>query len=203
MLYSLMSYDIHCHLDPDDLERYSRGRASETEAIQFEEHLLACEVCREGLENAESYARAMRSAAANFEEPPAKGFRWFAGTWSLPRLIPAFAALALIFWGVVRFTGNSQMPLAISLTATRGVGVGSAAPAGRTLAITPDLTGLAAGPSYHVEIVDERGKATWQGGYTPAAGALQVAAQHAGPHFVRIYSPGGELLREYGLMIGR
>src|SRR5437870_4898761 len=118
MLDSLMSYDIHCHLNPDDLERYATGRASEEEAARCEEHLLVCEACRVELENTESFARSIRSAAAQWKEtrPPASRR---SPAWSWPRLIPAFGVLALIVWGIVRFTAGPQIPLAISLTTLR------------------------------------------------------------------------------------
>ena len=50
-----------------------------------------------------------------------------------------------------------------------------------------------------LEIVDAQGTVTWEGQYTPSAGAAAVPGQRAGTHFVRVYSAGGELLREYGL----
>jgi hypothetical protein len=81
--------------------------------------------------------------------------------------------------------------------------IGASAPAGRPLALTPDLTGLTADSAYRLEIVDEKGARTWQGQFVPAQHAAAVPAQGAGPHFVRIYSSGGELLREYGLDVKR
>jgi hypothetical protein len=44
---------------------------------------------------------------------------------------------------------------------------------------------------------------TWTGGYDLASGPAKIPGQLAGPHFVRVYSQGGELLREYGLDVQR
>jgi hypothetical protein len=81
--------------------------------------------------------------------------------------------------------------------------IGASAPPGRPLALTPDLTGLNNDSSYRLQIVDALGKQTWEGRIAPPQDAAIVPAQGAGPHFVRIYSSRGELLREYGLDIKR
>jgi hypothetical protein len=205
MLYP-MSYES-CHLNPEDLERYSRHQASEDEMAQFEEHLLLCEACREELRTVDSFATAMRAAAAELRREPERR-PW----WSIPRLIPAFGVLALLLLGAMGLMvmRNSQPPLAIGLSATRGTGMDAVVPAGRTLALIPDLTGLPADPSYRLEIVDEQGNPTWRGRYTgspagqsPAqvSDAATVPAQRSGAHFVRVYSSAGVLLREYGLVV--
>lgn len=221
MMYA-MSQETPCHLDPEDLERYSLHQASEDEMARFEEHLLLCEPCREELRTSEVFATSMRAAAADWrqETRTARSF-WsvprlivprsivpglIAPGLIVPRLIPVFAALAVVVLGIVvvpRFIGSSQPPLAVSLTATRGAGMDTVVPAGRSLALTPDLTGLPAGPGYRLEIVDEHGAATWRGGYTASQGAAIVSAQRDGARFVRIYSSSGVLLREYGLMVGK
>src|SRR5258708_5920798 len=127
MMYA-MSHETPCHLDPDDLERYSRHQASDEESARFEEHLLLCEACREELRNVDSFVIAMRDAAAESRREYQKERSW----WSIPRLIPAFAVLALLLLGAVilpRFTGPTQPPLAISLAATRGTGMDAVVPA--------------------------------------------------------------------------
>jgi anti-sigma factor RsiW len=201
MMYA-MSQEIPCHLDPEDLERYVRQEASEEEVARFEEHLLLCEPCREELANVESFVSAMRAAAAELRRGDQKERYW----WSTPRWVPALAALAVLVLAAIvvpRFTGNSQPPLAISLAATRGAGMDAVAPAGRALALTPDLTGLPADTVYRLEIVDEQGNLTWRGRYSAGQDAAGVPAQRAGAHFVRVYSSSGVLLREYGLVVNR
>ena len=194
-----MSQDIHLHLDPEYLERYSRGQASEDDTARWEEHLLLCEPCQEELKHVDSFVRSMRGATAKWRNEP-EASPWWRAAWP----VPAFAALAVLLIGVAvvpRFTGNSQPPLAIGLAATRGAGIERAVPAGRTLAVTPDLTGLPAEAWYRLELVEEQGKPTWQGKFVPSQGAATVPGQRAGIHFVRIYSSSGQLLREYGLAV--
>jgi anti-sigma factor RsiW len=51
------------HMNPDEIEKYSMGTFSATEAAPFEEHLLVCEVCRAHVEASDAYVAAMRAAA--------------------------------------------------------------------------------------------------------------------------------------------
>ena len=189
-------------MDPEELEQFSLGRMSDEQSERFEEHLLVCEPCRQSLEQTDAYVFAMRAASTESRRESASRHPW----WRVARLVPALAALALLALGVLaiaRFTRQAPPPLAVMLTATRGTVPGGAAPAGRPLALTPDVTGIDAPGPYRLEIVDQRGGVTWQGQYDPAAGAARIPAQRAGIHFVRVYAPAGELLREYGLDIQR
>ena len=65
----------------------------------------------------------------------------------------------------------------------------------------PDLTGLAEGSAFRLEIVDQAGHTVRQGELTRARDGIQVPGLGAGLYFVRVYLPAGELLREYGLRI--
>jgi hypothetical protein len=64
-----------------------------------------------------------------------------------------------------------------------------------------DLTGLAASPSYRVEMVDRAGDPVWHGACDShgATGSAAVPPQKRGSYFVRVALPSGETLREYGL----
>jgi hypothetical protein len=63
--------------------------------------------------------------------------------------------------------------------------------------LQPDLSGLPSWPSYRLEVVDAAGARLWQGVFPgPAAPRMRP-----GVYFVRLYSPAGELYREYGLEI--
>jgi len=202
MFYAMSHDTAASHLDPEDLERYVRTQVSEEETARFEEHLLLCEPCREELRSVDSFVASMRAAAADWRRPPQRDRSW----WSVPRLVPALAVLALLLIAAVvspRFTGSLQPAIAINLSATRSAGMETSAPAGRKLALTPDVTGLPADATYRLEIVDEQGTPTWQGRYTASQGTAHVSAQRAGAHFVRIYSSAGELLREYDLVVSR
>jgi hypothetical protein len=65
----------------------------------------------------------------------------------------------------------------------------------------PDLTGLAEAPSYRLEIVDQNGRPAQQATLTRVQNGVKIPRMGAGLYFVRVYLPGGELLREYGLQI--
>src|SRR5450759_4593536 len=98
----------------------------------------------------------------------------------------------------------AQLPgpvVGVSLTALRGNGAGSIAPAGRELMLHPDLTGLAEDASYRLEIVDRTGHTVRQGTLARAQNGIKVPGLSAGLYFVRVYRQAGELLREYGLEI--
>lgn len=192
----------YCQMDADEFERFILGRTSAEETERFEEHLLICDKCRDRYEEGERYVVAMRAASADLlREEAAKPSRW---RW--PQLVPLLACaalLAIVVAGVIRFNSSPTPLLAVQLTAVRGTVPGGAVPAGRSMALTPDLIGIANPGPYRLEIVDERGSVNWQGAYNPAAGPAKVPAQRAGAHFVRVYSTSGELLREYGLDVQR
>ena len=187
------------HIDPEDLELYATGRASEEATARCEEHLLICETCRQALVDTESSIGVMRGAAARLPEEPASQWSW----WKFPRWAPALAVLILAVLAFSLFRPNSQPPVAVTLAAIRGAGIETTVPAGRRLSMTPDLTGLPPDSSYGLEIVDDRGHQTWRGVYNPALGPAAIPAQREATHFVRIYSASGELLREYGLEVKR
>src|SRR5207302_738657 len=141
----------------------------------------------------ENFVIGMRTAAGEWRAGEQKERlrwnlpQWIAPRWIAPRWIPAFAALGLLLLAAVllpRFTGNSQPPLAVSLAATRGEGMNAVVPAGRSLALTPDLTGLPTDSFYRLEIVDANGAGTWRGRYTAGQDAARVVAQRPGDHFV-------------------
>jgi hypothetical protein len=187
------------HIDPEELELYAVGRASEEATARCEEHLLICETCRQALEETDSHVAAMRGAAARLPQESPSRWSW----WEFPRWAPALAALILAVLAFSLFRPNSPPPVAVTLAATRGAGIEATVPAGRRLSLTPDLIGLPPDSSYRLEVVDDRGRQTWAGGYNPALGSAAIPAQREGTHFVRIYSAAGELLREYGLEIKR
>ena len=189
-------------MDTEELERISLGRASAEDTEAFEEHLLICPTCQERFEEVESYAFAVRAAARELQLAEKPSRSW----WSMPRLVPALACLALLAIGIVsitRFSASGTPPLAISLTATRGTAPGGTVPAGRAMDLAPDLAGISVPGPYRLEIVDSLGSFTWKGTFDPAGKSVKVPAQRQGIHFVRIYSQQGALLREYGLDVQR
>ena len=183
------------HLDDGEIERYSMGRCSGAELDRCDEHLLICEHCRRQVEEADAFAGAMRGAAAQGRERPRIRRDWF----RLPRLVPVFAAAALltIAWFGAQRLVPTPPPATILLTASRGTGTQIQAPSATPLAFQPDLTGLPFWPSYRLEVVDAAGARLWQGAYPGPA----TPKMPPGACFVRLYSPYGELYREYGLEI--
>jgi hypothetical protein len=194
MQVSLMTHQAHDHLDPEDLERYSFGRTTPDETAQVEEHLLNCEKCRDKLEETEGFTFAVTAAAAELDRTRAK-------SWSKVSVLATAACLLLAVGAALWWSGGHEAPVAVSLTALRANSA-VAVPAGRTLELHPDLTGLPAPSTFRIEVVDQSGKPVWHGELAATRTAIIVPAQSAGAYFVRLYTPSGELLREYGLQIG-
>jgi hypothetical protein len=187
-------------MDTEELERISLGHASAEETEALEEHLLICPSCQERFEEAESYALAMRAATAELQVERETRRSW----WTMPRLVPALACMALLVVGifaVARFSATTEPPLAIALTATRGSAPGGTVPAGRAMDLAPDLAGIAIPGPYRLEIVNAHGVVAWKGTFDPAVKTIGVPALRPGIHFVRVYSLQSELLREYGLNV--
>jgi hypothetical protein len=193
----------HGHLREDDLERYSMSALPEESAARVEQHLLICETCRQRLIEAEQYTAAMKGAARSLLQPERGAKRW---RWSFPQLIPAFAALAFLAFAAVTLPlvhRGAAAPFAVTLQTMRGPANQATAPARRPLILALDLTGLAASPSYRIEMVDQSGSLVWQGEFNSlgATGSVAIPPQERGSYFVRIALPSGEALREYGLQL--
>jgi hypothetical protein len=193
------------HVGEADLDSYSMHALSQEASARLEEHLLICETCRGRLVEADAYVAAMKDAARDFprQERAPDQARW---QWRWPRLIPAFAAVALIAIAVTALPLTrhaAPAPFAVSLRTMRGPDTPARAPSRRPLALQLDLTGLAASPSYRIEMVDRSGNRVWQGAIANpvSTASVTVPPQKRGMYFVRVALPSGETLREYGLEI--
>jgi len=185
--------DINRHLDEERIESYSRHTTSGSDLKQVEEHLLLCGSCRHRVELSDAYVLSMQHAAARVRKKRARA-PWPLG---VPRF--AFAAVAAVLvLTVVLIPRKTPPPFAISLAATRGARIEAKAPEGTPLTMQLDVTGLPGAAAYKVEMVDRAGKQVWSGTF-PGANVKPIPA---GTYFVRLYSPTGELLREYGIEIG-
>ena len=202
-----MLLDAAVHPDEDDIERYSMGAVSEEETACFEEHLLICENCRLLVAESDAFVSALRGAGARIARkvPAQRRLPLFFPRW-VPAYAPAFAALALLTLATLaalRFgwMGSTAPAIAVNLQATRGVG--AEAPPRRPLTLALDLTGLPQLPSYRVEMVDATGNRVWQGMVAAdnAKATAQVPPKNRGAYFVRVYTPSGEILREFGLEV--
>ena len=193
--------EIDHHIDVEDLEKYSLGTSSPADCTRIEEHLLICEGCQDRLRETDDYVLSVQKASRQWQRDESVAKR---REWRFPAWFPPLAAVAcglLLVVTALRLVRQPMPLVAVSLSALRGNGAGTGAPAGRQLILHPDLTGLAARSSYRLEIVDQTGRAMRQATLGPAQAGVAVPGLGAGQYFVRVYLPEGDLLREYGLQI--
>lgn len=188
-----MDPSIECHLKDDDVERYSMRVMSEDQSEPIEEHLLICASCRNRVEEHDFYFQGMRRAA------PAAEVTGEPGRLLMMRPVwLATAASMLLAGGIAIRTGiHSPAPQAVRLEAMRGIGAKAAAD--RPLLLQPDLHALPAYSDYRLEIVNEIGGRVFDTRIKAAEPQATVPGVPKGVYFIRLYSPSGELLREYGV----
>jgi hypothetical protein len=188
------------HVEEELLEQYSVGCLVQSEVARVEEHVLLCESCQEKLEQIDSLVRSFRSAGAQLPAESKSIWQF----WRLPQFVPALAATVFLVFaagvGLQIMKKGAAAPFAIALEATRGESVASV-PAGKPLLIQPGLEGLPRFSQYRLEIVDQSGHPVGTAELEAGSGDARtsVPAIAAGVYFVRVYSPSGELLREYGI----
>jgi hypothetical protein len=190
------------HIGEDDLESYSMRNLSQEAVDRVELHLLICETCRGRLMESEESIAIMKDAARELPRQERVRERQ---RWSFPRLIPVFAAFAFLAIAAVTLPlarRGAPAPFTVTLQTMRGP-ASQTAPSRRPLLLSLDLTGLAASPSYRVEVVDQSGDRVWHGTFNSSGSAASVAIppQKRGTYFVRVAMPSGETLREYGLEV--
>ena len=195
----------NCHIDEEEIERYSMGAMPEGAIAPFEEHLLICESCQQRLAQSDVYVSAMRRASARLRtEPVKRKFPWL----RFPRLVPALAGIAVLIVAAGLWLGRLDRarltPLRLTWAATRGAAIEATAPVGHTsFLLRLDLANLPASPQYRLEMVDRSGNRVRQA-TVPARGSkaeFKVPGTQPGVYFVRLYRPPGELLREYGFEV--
>jgi hypothetical protein len=199
------------HPTEEQFELYSLGTLPEAEIEPLEEHLLICQDCQDLLAETDSYVMAMRSAAKEMGEDPAavRPSAWSRLWGWLWRPAPALAmagacALALVLLRPA-ILGPSAVPATVILQATRGDAPGGPViSAGKPVRLRLDLTGVAALPSYRLEVADSAGAAV--AGSEVKAGqdgvVWNIPPLGAGRYWVRVYElgPAGRLLREFALL---
>ncbi len=193
------------HLDDEEIERYSLDSVSEDESARFEEHLLVCESCQQRLSECDEYVHAMRDAAAAIRRQPEapRQLVLFPARVASIAAAAVLAVLLAIVGGRIAVRGPSSAPVAVALKATRGAAMRVTAPPGRSLALALDLEGLPEYSTYGISAVDGFGALMWRGvaQRNNLQASATLAATPAGTYFIRLYTPSGELLREYGLVI--
>jgi hypothetical protein len=185
---------MKAHASDELLEQYSLGTLPEPQAEPLEEHLLVCEQCQDRLNQTDAFIAAIQAAARKLRNEPNPG----------PAPKRSSTVLLLLTARPWRFLNTaSAAPVAVMLQSARGP-AGATAPAGRALILRIDLTELRPLDSYRLEIVDSRGDRVHEATVSPKNGDL-IATVPArlvrGPHWVRLYTPAGDLLREFGLRI--
>jgi hypothetical protein len=203
-----MQFGIGSHIEETELEQYSMGMLSEASLEVFEEHLLACYSCQDRLLEMEAYVNAMRSASPKLRKAR-QPFWATVSWWPRPAWAVAFAmgvaGLAVVrVWIVVPPT--PAQVASVALYSSRGIeGLATTkAPAGMVLSLTVDLTELPAFASYRMEIVGATGKPVWEAVAHPVGRTLTQPTTKGlapGQYYVRLYAPGGALLREFSLGI--
>lgn len=184
-------------MDEEEIENYTAGTCLESEIARMDEHLLLCEPCQERVKAGDNFAHGMRAAAEqlrNQSEAETRRAWW-------PRFVPVMAAvlLALVAWQLRRDPDRHSSVFAVSLATVRGSNPAAHAPSGIPLHLRLDLSALPSFPAFQVSVVNASGYQVWQG--PESGGECSIPALSAGTYFVRVSSPAGELLREYGLEI--
>jgi len=201
-----MQLGIGPHLEDADLEQYSMGTLPEARLEPFEEHFLACDSCQDRLLEMEAYVNAVRSVSPKLRKARRPWWRELL-TGRRPIWVAAMALALMLVVGIgyVRIAETRQPEdlVAVALYSSRGIeGLAAAhAPAGKPLSLRIDLTELQPFPSYRLEIVDSVGRQVWRTVALPRDGKIGQATKglSGGQYYVRLYAPGGELLREFGL----
>ena len=204
--------NFETHSTEESLELYALGRLAEEKAESLEQHILICEECRNRLDSADTFVRAMRSGAVRLRREDAKKKSASAGamfSWlKMPTAVWGTAALASCAVVAIYSTQLSQRtiggaPITATLVAQRGEAM--TMPAHHILNLTLDASGLQLGPRNHVELVDASGTVI-QNEMVPEVGnALHTATRFglsSGTYYVRVYAPGSsEPAREYALAV--
>jgi len=207
------------HVTEEILEEYSFGRIYEPQLGLLEEHLLICPQCQSLLSDVDEYASLMKAGLASLQLERQASPVSTAGAASLLRLalpqrsaanlllaaaiLLAMVGATAVFW---RMRSADRLPAAtVTLIALRGgEGDVARAPSSRPLNLVFDRTDLPPDLSYRAEVLSSAGRQVWSGNVQIADQSLSArvdAPLRAGVYWVRLYSSGGRLLREFGLNI--
>jgi hypothetical protein len=200
------------HPSEETLENYALGRLPESEVAAVETHLLTCTACQESLTEADNYVSAMKAAleerhVAPAAKPSGSWLDWLRGQVRHPHPLTAFsmgaAALALV--AVVSYKPSSTSSELVTLRSVRGGNAAEPAEgrAGTPLTLTIQSAEWNVDPTFRVRIVDARGQEVWTGAPVLDAGRNVVRLDGLGPgtYWVRLFSPAGSQLQEYGLRL--
>ncbi len=182
------------HLTEDALEVYLLGRLSSEEDIAVvEEHILVCEHCLTRLEKMDGFVHAAvaGATAVRLNPEPNQSFKY------LPIALAASAAAIFVLPGLVK---QPAEPANIDLVAIRNE-TKIRAPAGRTLNLKPDLTGLAE-TGYDWELSGVDGQLKQRGKLDLATGRLSISGLSEDQYWLRLKATGQQdILREFSLSV--
>jgi hypothetical protein len=205
---------ISGHPTEDTLEEYSFGRVAEPALAEVEEHLLVCPLCQGRLAEIDQYKALMRTALSH----PGRrtGSVWFRSLqFPIPRFVPrrvwagacvvAVGLMVALAWG--KRPHSTPPSAAVILVAMRGADPGGIAhaPARALLDLKIDTRDLPPAPQYRLQMVNATGYEVWNASVRPMDGEISAHSTRgwpAGIYWVRLYTPGGDLLREFGLRLG-
>lgn len=203
------------HPSEDVLERYVLGQTDEISSARLEEHLLWCEPCQAALQEIEGYVFSMKTVLAEPAPVPAFPMRAIERLRSLrPRpqnlawagALSAAAVIVLVSWSsVFERSHNQPAPAApVALSSFRGGAIVAHGPARKPLQLYIDLEEVGAPCECRVEVVNGKGGHEWTGATNLASGKLMAQVPTglaAGQYWVRLYSSGTVLVREFGLTL--
>lgn len=190
------------HPGEEALERFLLRQCSEDELEHVETHILACESCVAALEALELDIAATKMALQGLEvTPPRKQMAKAASPWknwfTMPRFSLAGGA-AVLACGAIFLS----VPRDVALTAYRGTETAIVSE-WRPLQMHLNAAGLGEGP-VQVELVDRMGAQLWKGEAAIRRDSVDVdlpRIKQSGTHFLRLYDPQGELLREFAFQV--
>lgn len=183
------------HLTEAALEVYSLGRmTAEEDLAELEEHLLVCALCQQRLEKFDTFHHAVKEGA-KFSADNSTNRK---PNFYVPIVIAAGLA-GILLMPVV--SDRLSPPLAIDIQAFRNE-TSNSLPAGRKLAIRPDLTGLQVSGIF-CQLVSEEGKILAEEKFSSGQTMLTTPPLSPGQHWIRLKSvnASGELLREFSLLV--
>jgi len=191
------------HVSEELLEQYVLGRLPAAQVSAISDHLFECDQCNEQYEHAVNFVTAMREAAPEVrvaEEKPAPW--WKLNPWSAPVWAASLAALAILFV-FIPMLRQPGAPLMAELTAVRSGDI-VRVPAGHSLQLRLDTTGVEAAQQVRTQVVASDGQTIWEGVSQLKDGRWQATVNRrmsAGRYWVRVFNPAGEQIREYPLIV--
>jgi len=190
------------HPDEEALERFILHKCSEEELEIVETHVLACESCVAQLETLELDIAATKMALESLEAMPqrkqaANAVSAWKSWFTIPRLSLASGAAALACGAIFL-----SVPHDVAMTAYRGTET-TIVSEWRPLHMRLNAADLNEGP-VKVELVDRLGSPVWKGSATVQHDAIDVhlpRITQSGTHYLRLYNPQGDLLREFAFQV--